>query len=169
MLKTTTNPALLPDPAERQAAEWFDQQTKLPNGMKHTLPFGNDKDWVNWLFDKVLCRLFNEVVVEQTIIEEKHFFRVTLKSLWRKHTFYLTPLSAYMHGNAMMVVNKLGLSQDIYVETSNDAGVIYIPTWAQRKVFDACAAITKDHEALIKEQMTFMKSLFDDDKPEQLH
>lgn len=163
------NPTKQTDAGEQQATTWFEQQTVLPNDMKNTLPFGNKHRWINWLFDRVLCRIYSSVLVEQTTIEEKVYFRVSLTAAWRKHTFYLTPLSAYMHGNALMVLNKMGMAHDVYVEGAGNSGVIYIPKWAHSEVFKACASIIKEHEALLTEQVAFLKSLWDTDKPTQVH
>lgn len=155
-------------PKEQQAVSWFDEQTKLPSVLKNTLPFGFDSALVHWLWDGVLARINHKVVVEKAVIEGKPFYRFTLSCMFRKHTFYLTPLNAYMQANALRVLNGMGLAQDISVEPSDD-GTIYLPRWAHKDVFKACVSIVNDNKDVLEKQVAFLHTLMSDEQPEQVH
>jgi hypothetical protein len=163
MLKTTTKASLLDrelTPKEQRMSDYYDKVCGVPDSMKGTLPFSHDNYIITKLYDDWLGPLFGKVQVDYTEIEGKHYYRVALRVLNRKHWFVLVPFSAYMKANVIGTMQRMGIMEHMVYEGIT---TIYIPTWARRAVYEECRTIYKIHRAEIDGHVAMMDSLNSDE------
>lgn len=158
MLKSTTSAKkALENPSNEEvaASDYYEDACGLPANMTTTLP---SMGFMQWLFDGWLGKVFGKVLVDYVEQEGKHYYRLTLKVLLRKHSFVLVPLSAYMHANAIGTLQRMGLIDHMVVEGER-TGSVYIPVWSRRKVYEECKKIAQTHEAEVKGHLSMISTL----------
>ena len=158
MFKTTTKASLLNrdfTPSEQQMSDYYDKVCSLPDNMQGCLPFMHNSSFITALYDNYLGKLFGSVTVDHTNYEGKDYYRITLRVLNRKHWFVLVPFSAYMKGQVIATMQRMGIMEHMVYEGNT---TIYLPTWARRKVFEACRSIYKEHKAEVDGHVAMMES-----------
>ena len=112
MFKTTTKASLLNrdfTPSEQQMSDYYDKVCSLPDNMQGCLPFMHNSSFITALYDNYLGKLFGSVTVDHTNYEGKDYYRITLRVLNRKHWFVLVPFSAYMKGQVIATMQRIGI------------------------------------------------------------
>ena len=160
MIKATTQPSA----AESQyanIAKWYEEQCAVPSDMQSTLPWGLNNAIVNFVADNLFALFYKGVEMQHTTVNGKDYYRISVSCLIRKHHIVLTPFAAYMYAKAIGSLMKMGMRDDFLIE-SESAGATFIPRWAWKNVYNACAEIVETHKEDVKNQAAFMCALLDE-------